>query len=87
MVKQSHFLNDAAASGNYHNFSAQALVLRQMVANEEVVAHWGSCDETSVIQSRGLELWGGGKSHLHTGKGLRRTHLRRKQDHLLKILT
>ncbi len=51
---QTHFLEDEklpdargrlqSATGGFHNFSAQAVVLRGMVERGEVVAHWGRCD-------------------------------------------
>lgn len=43
-ASQSLFLNDPLASGGYHNFSAQANVLLDMVRDEELVAHWGTCE-------------------------------------------
>ena len=42
-VNQSTFLHSAAASGGFHNFSAQATVLRQMAADGEIIPHWGRC--------------------------------------------
>jgi hypothetical protein len=40
---QQKFLDDAGATGGFHNFSAQALALLRMVSRNQVVAHWGTC--------------------------------------------
>ena len=37
------FGSDPKATGGYHNFSAQAAVLRRLTSSGDVVAHWGSC--------------------------------------------
>lgn len=37
------FGSDPKATGGYHNFSAQAAVLRRLAGSGAVVAHWGSC--------------------------------------------
>ena len=37
------FGNDPRVTGGYHNFSAQAVVLRRLAASGAVRAHWGSC--------------------------------------------
>jgi hypothetical protein len=49
VVTQRNFLQELGAkgkgaTGGYHNFSAQAAVLRSMVAMGTVDAHWGRCD-------------------------------------------
>ena len=42
-VNQSTFLTSPRASGGFHNFSAQAMVLRQMAAEGAFEPHWGNC--------------------------------------------
>ena len=40
------FGGDPKATGGYHNFSAQALALRQLAENGAIHAHWGTCSPT-----------------------------------------
>ena len=43
-VNQSLFLTSSRASGGFHNFSAQATVLRRMATERLFTPHWGNCE-------------------------------------------
>ena len=48
-TRQGHFMRRRASRG-YHNFGAQARVLRRMASTGEIRAHWGTCDASPVIK-------------------------------------
>ena len=41
------FGDDPRATGGYHNFSAQASVLRRLARSGAIHAHWGTCEPTT----------------------------------------
>jgi hypothetical protein len=46
VAQRNMFGNDPRATGGYHNFSAQARVLRRLASSGAIHAHWGSCEPT-----------------------------------------
>lgn len=44
LADQQKFLDDKGATGGFHNFSAQALALMQMIREGAVIPHWGTCE-------------------------------------------
>ena len=46
VAQAAMFGNDPLATGGYHNFSAQAMVLRRLASRGIVHAHWGTCERT-----------------------------------------
>merc|ERR1712094_8448 len=45
-VSQSAMFGDNPRATGYHNFSAQARVLRKLASSGVIHAHWGSCERT-----------------------------------------
>lgn len=75
-VAQSYmFGGDPGATGGYHNFSAQAAVLRRLAESGAVHAHWGTCGHSSgdPPDPALLNRRGGGSR----GAAALRTHRRR----------
>ena len=42
---QTFFFTNPKSSGGYHNFSAQAKVLKRLAAERVIVPHWGTCEQ------------------------------------------
>ena len=46
VAQAAMFGSNPMATGGYHNFSAQARVLRRLASSGAIRAHWGTCDRT-----------------------------------------
>ena len=89
---QATFLTSAAASGGFHNFSAQANALRRMAVAGQIIPHWGRCDrnlgdppaghlttesQAPTVSGAGYSWSGRGGSTPTTGMRSRRRRRRR----------
>ena len=90
-VDQEKFLTDSRTSGGFHNFSAQANVLRTMASEGLFTPHWGNCERnlggapaayhSSAGSVRpGTHAWRMGRGGRGSGRGRRQRRQARKNQ-------